>query len=785
LASTLTREQLEKFWNADAIQSVSDPVAHIYVVGDPRYVEYFDAYVETAGLEGDAITALRADIVAKHEAAAETLEGMEYGYTQRLLDTQAGYTYNFEGIDNVGTAEKTIFTGLEAPEPLSAEVMAAEPVTNHYADIQATKDAAAISTISDGMKGQVYQGVMMLVGGTTLANTPIPNLTGSQFDSATANFLETFDANESFAGDDVQSRTQAIAILRKGAAGEDLTGTEQAIFNTMLAVHGYAEDDKFSFNSSNTEAEQGFAATIVAGYESNQTRVDLINGAETTRVAEAATAANAAREAAALEAERLAAARAAAEAATAATQVTLRRDNSFAALGYTGTLSENTIGLANDFEKSLIRQGFGTDFRSLVTNLEDPEKLQGALSYVISNGDYREQFLAKLEAGDAASISNVQAALGVTITGEFNEATLGAATTYMTSEIGLGDTHFRETFSSSYNDYLVAEGLEDSDAVFATFQDANPTEFRYGLSQNSVMNGIKDGTIPVLDEALPTDLQDMLKSMPGDAFEHQRAMLIAQHLTSDNQNFINYDAALKARSTEGMTARLDAIEVTEPEVAPNTVTPEGPGYATPAMTERFSSMTASVVAETATLTTESDALSTAVETEGMSFDTIFTRIPADFTVNENTPAEVKEFIALRANLEASEEALSQYQRFPNTLNLNNSYGVTVIGAVGAPNSVITQALDNDITRAQNAYMTHFNDMPADRKQAVLRHLDDPTAPLEVTPEVTPDAEPAPENGALVSEFQPAHDTDDKQPVQVTGSGFTIPEAAAASPIKLG
>lgn len=815
MATTLTREQLEKFWNADALISQQDPALYTHIVADPRYIENFDAYVAAAGLEGDNITALRAQIVAKHEAAITTLDEMEYGYTQRQLFGSSNNLYDltaagdFETLGYTTTAEKTIFTGLEAPTPLTAAELQPVPALDPHATIQAAKDAAPISTISDGLKGQVYQGVVMLVGGTTLANTPIPSLDGSQLDAATASFLRTFDANESFAGDDIQSRTQAIAILRKGASGQDLSADEQAIFNSMLAVHGYAEDNNFSFNSTNTEAEQGFAATIADGYEAGKTRVEIISGAEATRVANAEAARAEADRLAAEETARVEAARAEAAEARAATQLTLRRDHSFAALGYNGTLGENTYGFANDFKNSLIRQGYGSDFAGVMTSLEDPEKLQSALSYAIANGDYREQFLAKLEAGDAASISAVQAAIGVEITGEFNTVTRQGMQTYIDQEIGLGDTHFRETYSAAYNAHLVENGLTDSDAVFASFQEDNPDQFRYGLSQNSVMNGIKDGTVPVVMEALPENLQGILSGMPGEAFAHQRAMLVAQHLTEDPANFRAYDAALKARDVSGLSARLDAIvdETITPVVnnaggiiagpeaalaAANLGVDLPPDAAAPGDFSQFGNaefslavLSNSVLAYSDTFSFRPGAPTTAdggvVDSTNISFNqlmetefmgtkwydqlygseyTVGDRTMIDAVVNEGIPiAEA----ARRAGITDPDAPLNLEDPAVLAKVTNGVFlatrGQTFSEEVAPPFS------DKQLQRA--AYTALGEDIPEELK-------DEPTT--------APDADPAIVDRSLVSSFaKPAgdHHPPAAEPVKVAGAGFSFPDRAAA------
>nr|HPF79188.1 hypothetical protein [Alphaproteobacteria bacterium] len=122
----LSLEQLEKFWNADALISKEDPDLHTHIQADPRYVAFFDQYVAAKQMSGDAVTKLRAEIVAKHEAAVKTLDTIPYDGIQMALVGSSNDFYHlsakgdFAALGYTDTAPNTVFSGLKVAEPLSA-----------------------------------------------------------------------------------------------------------------------------------------------------------------------------------------------------------------------------------------------------------------------------------------------------------------------------------------------------------------------------------------------------------------------------------------------------------------------------------------------------------------------------------------------------------------------------------------------------------------------------------------------------------------------------------------
>lgn len=765
MAITLTKEQLEQFWNADALISQQDPALYTHIVGDKRYIENFDAYVKAAGLEGESITALRAEIVAKHEAAVATLNEMEYGYSQMQLFGSSNNFYelvakgDFKTLGYTETAAKTIFTGLEAPTPLTVAELQPVPAVDVHAEIQAEKDrvAAAVPTTEavDPLKAKVYQGLVMILDGSSLKDTPVPDFTNAEFDDINAGYAADLEKDVSYADNNTLSRTTAIEIARKAATGATLNADESHIFHTLLVLNGHAEDKNFAFDETITAAERTMAAAIVKGYKAGRSTADNAADAAAARVKAAEI------EAARLEAERLAAeeaAKLAAEAAAAADateQTSLRQTYGLAALGYSGSASENLYAFANDFEHALIRQGYGKDFAGVMEGLSDPAKLEKAVSHVIANGDYRAIFLARLETGNAEAIKSVQAGLGIRITGQFNDATDAAMGEYIKQKIGLMDDnelsiHSRKTFSSEYVDFLRKNGLEESDDAFAKFREENPDAFRYGLSQSSIARGLQDGSIPILMDKLPPELQARLAKMEGDQFERQRAMLIARHLTEDHAHFRAYDKALKERDTSDLTARLDKLEVTTTLTAGDVRATEADRIV--AAAERAE---AKGVDPARAAIDGKDLPATASVAETFAADRLLAAhlhphgtaawksMPAAGNLYMSLPSDTEALLAIRNNDDAPGQV-----RGLASLKLQIEQGVMSLedgSALGA-----TASIKGDIAAGIGRFMTRFEKLSPDAHEYIERNIKGTTT----TPDVAPkdEVDPTKAGPALVGAF---------------------------------
>ena len=145
----LSLEQLEKFWNADALISKEDPDLHTHIQADPRYVAFFDQYVAAKQMSGDAVTKLRAEIVAKHEAAVKTLDTIPYDGIQMALVGSSNDFYHlsakgdFAALGYTDTAPNTVFSGLKVAEPLSAAELTRVTAPLNHVVVQAEKDRAA------------------------------------------------------------------------------------------------------------------------------------------------------------------------------------------------------------------------------------------------------------------------------------------------------------------------------------------------------------------------------------------------------------------------------------------------------------------------------------------------------------------------------------------------------------------------------------------------------------------------------------------------------------------
>jgi len=154
------------------------------------------------------------------------------------------------------------------------------------------------------------------------------------------------------------------------------------------------------------------------------------------------------------------------------------------------------------------------------------------LSHIAQNTDQSELFKSALEAdASTETISMAQSVVGAKITGMFNEETRDGMKQFLENQDG-GIQGLRSHFHSDVAGHSNIP------------------------STASITDAIQKGQLPIIKEQLPAHMQGLdeaaLRSPPN-------AQLIASHLT-DETNFNNYDAALKARDASADAELNTAID---------------------------------------------------------------------------------------------------------------------------------------------------------------------------------------------------------------------------------
>ena len=138
VATSLSTDQLDAFWNAEAnmrLASLEDGGiglhTYTHVIADPRYVDNFDGYVDAHGLSGEEIDTLRTDVVSAHQDASATLNTIEfdglqiqyYGSAQGFYEAIETENYDALGEEYTQAIDTNIFNGLGVTQPLPPEVL--------------------------------------------------------------------------------------------------------------------------------------------------------------------------------------------------------------------------------------------------------------------------------------------------------------------------------------------------------------------------------------------------------------------------------------------------------------------------------------------------------------------------------------------------------------------------------------------------------------------------------------------------------------------------------------
>jgi len=196
---------------------------------------------------------------------------------------------------------------------------------------------------------------------------------------------------------------------------------------------------------------------------------------------------------------------------------------------------------------------------------------QKMLSHIAQNTDQSQLFKDALASdASAETISMAQSVVGAKITGMFNEETRDGMKQFLENQDG-GIQGLRSHFHSD----VAGDGNIPSTA--------------------SITQAIQKGQLPIIKELLPENMQGLdeaaLRSPPN-------AQLIATHLT-DETNFNNYDAALKARDASAdaeLNTAIDAKTVLTSDTVLNSAT--GPIQGLPT-SSRFSVVGTEEAAKTA------------------------------------------------------------------------------------------------------------------------------------------------------------------------------------------
>ena len=129
--SILPLNTLEKLFDVHATIQETDTILNTHIIADERFIAYFDQYVAATEMSGEAVTNLRADIVAKHQEAVARLDTMEYDGVQMAYANSASSFYmlaetgNMDALGYEITPDQNIFDGLEVAQPVSTEVLTA------------------------------------------------------------------------------------------------------------------------------------------------------------------------------------------------------------------------------------------------------------------------------------------------------------------------------------------------------------------------------------------------------------------------------------------------------------------------------------------------------------------------------------------------------------------------------------------------------------------------------------------------------------------------------------
>lgn len=353
---------------------------------------------------------------------------------------------------------------------------------------------------------------------------------------------------------------------------------------------------------------------------------------------------------------------------------------------------------ANNFHDFLVKyqgplQGeFGLGFREL--DFDTLEGRQTAISYISNNVDHTDLFERAMAGNDPDAIRQMQAVVGAEITGEYDTQTQRSALEFVENNTaGMG----------VFRGHLLAE--DGSTRIPST---------------GTMTQAITNGNLPIITEALPAHLQglaeDQLRAPPY-------AQQLAAHLT-DEAHFAAYDSALRAydvANDANLRQTFMSANVTDPAVLSGQ------------MSETRAEFGSDTATETAALTTEARTLEETIAPNSQAFDSIYDRLTPEMATDMSLPTEVRELAQMKVEIGSAEQALQSYQMSPMALNTDNPWGFEVAGAVGAPYAPITQALENNVTSAQNGFMDKFAGMTNEQRQSVLNHLDG-RSPTPLQPE---------------------------------------------------
>lgn len=591
----------------------------------------------------------------------------------------------------------------------------------------------AFNDLTGKLLDKTYQGVMASVSGINASDVYVPNDPATMQTALQDMITNVFDKNSGTA-DSKRLKTpeelsaeeegmpsdspkaNIINIAKKAKSGADLAGNDIFLLHALLAANGHAQDKGFKFDDELTQAERDAAGKLAERYEAGNSTL------QNQGLAADDLAAAAEKEA------RLAAAE------NAAAQGKLSEEFGFKALGFDGTRAENIEAFAVRYQEGLQREsaafnGKQINIHGIMAKMEaDPSYSAQVISHVVSNGDYREQVVAAFESGDVDAIMRAETILGSkNIDGKISAEEIDLAKQYASAAKGLGTMNFRFTNNDAEGALLEKE-----------------------ISTSVIRASIENGSIPLDAAALP-QYTSMIND-PNMPIE-QKATLIASHL-SNERNFIAYDNALKARGIDAdLIARLDRVQTTNDALL-------DAGINTEENVVAHQELAAEVYPEAKELKTAQAAVEEKLELQVDAYYAVLDGIPANFTANENTPPEALKFSELKGQIDVAESELTSYRLSPVTLNENNPYGIKVMGMTGVPYGPLQTALENNVMAATNAHKEYFEALPTERKQAVLKHIDDPAAPLakpEIAPEENTPKGIKPDNDNLVSQFKGAHD----------------------------
>lgn len=616
---------------------------------------------------------------------------------------------------------------------------------------------------------QTYQGLMAALRGTDPASMPLPGLTEAQFREDLTKFVTRFDEGMNFGPDDEPPKDRITSIMSKVAkGGTPAAGAETALFNSFILLNGYGGNEGITFDSTISDQERAAATKIAADYAANRTTADIHSDADTARAtAETTRLAEAKVETARISAEHT------------VEQQGLTTEFGLRALGVKDMnelayLHNDSLHRLFDIPHTAGKESFNAVIEKLNGS---PANAHAALSMIIRSGDYKAEVLADLQSGDPDRIREAKAVINLAglkiggtdvsleMNGVFNQATKDGAGVYLAQEQGMGQAFFGSTFDNDFEAFAEGKGLSPLDQKTQDlYITANPDAFVYDISSYAIAQGVESKALPVDIEIIRgmngagARLASRLDAMEGKEFDQLRGMYVSDYL-SDKANFRAYDNALKLRDSSTLTTALNKIEVATPAVI------NVPEVATAASVAEHKDFTAVNVKALPALQSDQIALSDQIEAAGTSaaWDSIYERIPANFVPNENTPPEVRRFMELRADIDSSGAHLTSYKLNPLALNTNDvegirgQYSVTdpksvlgingtppadikIVGFTGGVQSSIRTRLEVKELMAQNAHMEYFQSLSPEKRQAILRHLDDPSLPLEkTTPDVIPGA----------------------------------------------